>query len=271
MPETVEAPKAERDRERDRALSLHRAGIRYRSFLGRAVEAVGARSYFEIGTASGGSLSEIGVFSIAVDPQYKIDPGTDVIGRKPGCLLFQMTADDFFAQYKIANLLPAPHKLDFAFLDGMHHFEFLLRDFFNTEANSHEGTVIVMHDCIPVNPQSTFRQGKDRRRPLDTTTRRELPTYGGWAGDVWKIVPLLREFRPDLKISFFDALPTGLVVVQGLKPGNTVLRDKYDDIVKRYMDVDLVAGWYDTYIDSITLKSSAKLGDPEVMRAALAA
>lgn len=257
------------ERSGDRALSPHKDGIRYRTFLARAVEAMGANTYFEIGTANGGSLAEIGVYSVAVDPQFKIAPGTNIIGTKPGCLLFQTTSDEFFETYKLSNLFPAPGKLDFAFLDGMHHFEFLLRDFYNTEANAHPGTIVALHDCVPVNPQSTFRQGKDRRRPLDTSTRREVPVRGGWAGDVWKVVEILRAYRPDLDIKFFDAIPTGLVIVQGLDPKNTVLKDKYEEIVARFMDVDLKPGWYDAYMDTITLRPTKGVNDVDKMKAAL--
>ncbi len=256
-------------RDADRALSPHKDGIRYRTFLSRAVEAIGAKTYFEIGTANGGSLAEIDVFSVAVDPLFKIANGTDIIGRKPACLLFQTTSDEFFETYRLSNLLPPPGRLDFAFLDGMHHFEFLLRDFYNTEANAHPGTVVVLHDCIPVNPHSTFRQGKDRRRPLDVSTRRQVPERGGWAGDVWKVVEVLRAYRPDLDIRFFDAIPTGLVVIRNLDPTNTVLKAAYEEAVARFMDADLRPGWYDEYMDSITLRPTRGVNDVEKMRVAL--
>ncbi|MCX8134593.1 MAG: class I SAM-dependent methyltransferase [Roseococcus sp.] len=204
-----------------------------------------------------------------MDPLFKIANAADIIGSKPGCLLFQTTSDEFFENYKLSNLLPAPGRLDFAFLDGMHHFEFLLRDFYNTEANAHPGTVVVLHDCIPVNPQSTFRQGKDRRRPVDTTTRRAVPARGAWAGDVWKTVQVLRAYRPDLDIRFFDAIPTGLVVIRNLDPGNTVLKDRYEEAVSRFMDADLQPGWYDDYMDSILLRPTRGLNDRERMRAGL--
>ena len=44
-----------------------------------------------------------------------------------------------------------PKGPDIAFLDGMHRAEYLLRDFMNTERFSHERTLILLHDCLPVN------------------------------------------------------------------------------------------------------------------------
>jgi hypothetical protein len=53
-----------------------------------------------------------------------------------------------------------------------------------------------------------------------------------WAGDVWKVVLVLKRYRPDLKIRAFDSAPTGLVVVTGLDPASTALSNAYFDIVQ---------------------------------------
>ncbi len=69
-----------------------------------------------------------------------------------------------------------------------------------------------------------------------------------WTGDVWKIVPLLKEHRPDLKFQLFDVAPTGLVVVSNLDPENRALSDNYDAIIKTYdniSDVEEIAGRFD--------------------------
>lgn len=98
-------------------------------------------------------------------------------------------------------------KLSFSFLDGMHLFEFLLRDFIAAEKASGPNGVIAMHDCCPFSHEMTTRD-------LDN-----LPQGGGaWTGDVWKLIPILREYRPDLKLTVLNAAPTGLVFVSGLKP-----------------------------------------------------
>ncbi|HEY5300648.1 MAG TPA: hypothetical protein VIJ55_08235 [Acetobacteraceae bacterium] len=86
-------------------------------------------TYFEIGTATGDTLALADCTSIAVDPAFRV--ARDVVGKKPACCLFQLTSDEFFARHDLGGLLGKP--VSMAFLDGMHHFEFLLRDFINTE------------------------------------------------------------------------------------------------------------------------------------------
>ena len=55
----------------------------------------------------------------------------------------------FFAQHDLRRLfggLP----LDLGFIDGMHRFEFALRDFINFKRASDSRTVLLVHDCLPV-------------------------------------------------------------------------------------------------------------------------
>ena len=43
-----------------------------------------------------------------------------------------MTSDDFFASHDLAQVLGG-RPVDLAYIDGMHQFEFALRDFMNLE------------------------------------------------------------------------------------------------------------------------------------------
>ena len=45
-------------------------------------------------------------------------------------------------------------------------------------------------------------------------------------------------YRPELSIILVDTQPTGLLVVMGLDPQNTVLSDNYDEIVARHRQPD---------------------------------
>ena len=40
--------------------------------------------------------------------------------------------------------------LDLAFIDGMHHFEFALRDFINVEKYCSADSIILIHDVYPI-------------------------------------------------------------------------------------------------------------------------
>jgi hypothetical protein len=101
-----------------------------------------------------------------------------------------------------------------------------LRDFMNTEAQSRAEGVILMHDCSPYDHAMTGRDHSGRRGMA-------------WTGDVWKLLPILKEHRPDLKVQVLDCASTGLVAVTNLDPGNRVLRERYEAIVAAYREVTL--------------------------------
>ena len=104
----------------------------------------------------------------------------------------------------------------------MHVFEFALRDFMNVERFARWDSVIVFDDMLPRNVEEAAR---------DRHTR-------DWAGDVYKVIPVLREYRPDLTVIPVDTTPTGVLVVIGADPTNHVLRDRYDEIVARWATPD---------------------------------
>jgi hypothetical protein len=141
--------------------------------------------------------------------------------------LFEQTSDSFFAGHDPIRLLRRP--VDLAFLDGMHEFSFLLRDFIATERFCRRGSIILLHDCLPADDFMT----RSHERVLESA-----PTGfpGWWTGDVWKIVPVLRAHRPDLQITCLDASPTGLVAVTRLDPRNATLADRYDRLIDQWRD-----------------------------------
>ena len=53
-----------------------------------------------------------------------------------------------------------------------------------------------------------------------------------WCGDVWKIAYVLARYRPDLLMLRLDVEPAGLLLVCGFDPGNKVLREHYNPIVR---------------------------------------
>jgi len=101
-------------------------------------------------------------------------------------------------------------------------FEFALPDFMDTERFSRWSSVIVVDDMLPRNVDEAAR---DRHT-------------GDWAGDVYKVIPVLREHRPDLVVIPVDTTPTGVLVVLGADATNTVLRERYDHIIARWVVPD---------------------------------
>ena len=192
-------------------------GVQYLEFIKFLAGQIAPSSYFEIGTRMGASLAQVDCDAICVDPAFAVS--TNVIKKRKRSLFFQTTSDDFFATYDVKQFYP--NGIDLAFLDGMHQFEFLLRDFMNAEKYCRKDSVIFLHDCLPFTKNITAR----------------IQTPGAWAGDVWKVIPILKKFRPDIKAVMFDCPPTGLVALTNLDPNSSVLSEVYDQVVAEYLDV----------------------------------
>lgn len=196
-------------------------GLKYTRFLRRLHRRHIFDWYLEVGCRTGTTIAPSRSKTIAVDPFFKIE--TNVIGPKPALHVIQDTSDAFFGTGFLGAIQA---RLSFSFLDGMHLFEYLLRDFMNAEAASRREGVIALHDCCPSSLGMTTRN-------LDNIPK------GEWTGDVWKLIPILQEFRPDLTIKVLDCAPTGLVLVSGLDPENLALKQNYDAIVERYRDLSI--------------------------------
>jgi len=204
--------------------TLRLPGPPYRDVLRRLHELLKPRTYVEIGVETGATLA----LARGAERAVGIDPDASKLRRElvPACAqVFHETSDEFFARRTRAQTLGA-HSVDLAFVDGMHWFEYALRDFIHLEAWSQPRGCIVLHDCLPL---------------LPITASRERYTKF-WVGDVWKVVSILREYRPDLRVKIVATAPSGLCVVRGLDPGSRVLADRRPEIVERYRALEYPAG-----------------------------
>ena len=190
------------------------AYLKYLEYLRQLHECIMPKLYVEIGVRNGDSIVLAGdqTVSIGIDPMPCKNENL-----KENTHLFCQTSDEFFEQHSIKNEFSMP--IDFAFIDGMHLFEYYLRDFINLEKNSHKNTVICLHDTTPVDEISSLRERKQ----------------GFWTGDVFKIVLILCKYRPDLKIVNMNEGYTGLCCVTNLDPCSKVLSDNYSQIKDEYM------------------------------------
>lgn len=186
------------------------------------------RTYFEIGSRRGSSLRVANCASLAVDPNFQLEDG--VVASKPICILHQSTSDEFFASRDPIAILGA--RIDVAFIDGLHVFDFALRDFIGTERSVNPGSMIVLDDCCP----SDFYMARHTLVP-EVVQPTKYKRY--WTGDVWKVIPILREYRPDIDLRVVDTRPTGLAICTNLNPEDQSLAANYDEIVRRWRDVRL--------------------------------
>jgi glycosyltransferase involved in cell wall biosynthesis len=176
----------------------------YLDILDRLHRELRPTRYLEIGVRHGRSLA------LALGDATGVDPEPDIQCELPATTtIVPLASDDFFAQTLGG---PAP---DFCFIDGLHHFEYALRDFMNIEQRAAPGAVVVIDDVFPSHPSQAERERRTRV----------------WTGDIWRLVEILREYRPDLFLLPLDAAPAGLLLIAGLDSSNRVLRENYDTIV----------------------------------------
>jgi len=229
-------------------------GEDYTAVLQRFHRTFNPRTYLEIGVLNGATLDLANCSSIAVDPQFSIE--RPILTNKPACCFFQMKSDDFFRKFDPSAIFG--QSIDMAFLDGLHWFEFLLRDFLNVERHSKANSVIFLHDCIPTDEHVGRRDANDHR----LRERSAHPDW--WAGDVWKTLSILLRYRPDLRVVAFNAGPTGLIAVTHLDPASTVLAERYFYLVDEYKDQTL-ADHGNTYFSSLRFIDARQYALPNAL------
>jgi hypothetical protein len=185
-------------------------------FLSAVHEHYRPRSYLEIGVNDGLGLARSRTRTIGVDPDFciTVDLACDL-------KLVKATSDDFFARPDVVSWF-REGVVDFAFIDGLHLFEYALRDFINTERLSTATSVVVFDDVLP--------------RSVSEAARHQHTMM--WAGDVYKVTAVLERYRRDLTTILLDTEPTGMLLVLGLDPTSGVLADHYVEIVGEYSTDD---------------------------------
>ncbi|HVA26970.1 MAG TPA: class I SAM-dependent methyltransferase [Candidatus Baltobacteraceae bacterium] len=169
---------------------------------------VAPNNYCEIGCRFGYSLALSKSPAIGIDPDFEIKVAFAAPTR-----LYRATSDEFFKTQDIRAILGGP--VDFAFIDGMHQVEFALRDFMNLERTSHAQGVIAIDDLLPGDLAYATRERKTQI----------------WTGGVYRVIPTLRHYRPDLEIRIYDADMKGFGTVTHLDPSSNVLHEQYETIV----------------------------------------
>ncbi len=190
--------------------------VYYRDFLGRIHELLEPPTYLEIGVRNGDSLALARSPSIGIDPAYNLK-----VAPPPRAKLFPVTSDDFFERAEPLMTFEG-RRVGFSFIDGMHLSEFALRDFVNVERHADWTAAIVFDDILPRDIPEANR---------DRTTHQ-------WTGDVYKVLEVIEEHRPDLIVLRVGTEPTGLGLVLGLDPDSTVLADRLDAITDAIVQPD---------------------------------
>ena len=228
--------------------SHYHTGPLFRDFIAQVIRKKQARGYLEVGVRDGATLVLADCPSIGVDPDFQLS--LNPMGSKTALHLYQMTSDQFFRDHDPRLILGAP--VDVVFLDGLHQFEYLLRDFINSEAVSRKEGLIMLDDCLPVNSEMT-----ERYHAPDAREDKDLAQW--WTGDVWKLLPILQTFRPDLRICPIDTQPTGNICITNLDPTSTILRERYYEIVDRYRDLTMNDSLLEQFYKDYPVQPASKI------------
>jgi hypothetical protein len=192
--------------------------MHYVEFLEALHKRLEPRTYLEIGLAQGHSLALSRCPSIGIDPGFMIDQ--ELIGPVS---LRRSTSDDYFAALAENGATPFGElPIDFAYIDGMHHFENALLDFVNIERYAAPSSVVAFDDIFPRNVAEAAR----------------ICTSMPWTGDVFRIQFALAAYRPDLLVLAVDTELAGTLLVARLDPLSRVLRSGFDDITREYVVPD---------------------------------
>lgn len=151
------------------------------------------RGYLEIGVRYGDSLR------LAQCPAIGVDPVPPAVHLPPHHSFYGMTSDQFFSE------VWTPHSqvnfpMDLVYIDGMHLYEFALRDFLNVARYANPNTVVVFDDTHPYSQS--------------IATREQPP--GDWTGDVWKTMEVIKAVPGLFSWAEVDVSPTGAFVVYGI-------------------------------------------------------
>jgi hypothetical protein len=189
-------------------------GEHYLSILEKMHKHLRPATYVEVGVFAGESLGLVqpDTSAVGIDPLPRLTETPP-----PNVQLFAETSDSFFARDGLRAAL-AGRPVEMAFIDGMHHFEFALRDFINLERHCRPDSTILFHDVYPVDASVADR---DRRTMF-------------WTGDVWRVIAALRKHRPDLEVCTLSCPPSGLGMVRRLDPDSRLLEERLDAIVAEF-------------------------------------
>lgn len=203
----------------DLVAKINFPGPRYGEHLLSLHRTLKPASYLEIGVFKGETLAlaQSGTCATGVDPAPRPE---SVRNYDAPTRIHRMTSDAYFVAV-IANEIYMPNTVDLAFIDGLHLFEQVLRDFINVETRCSSGSVIVLHDTLPIAAAATARQRRTSH----------------WCGDVWKMLPILRRYRPELSLLTIPTHPSGLTLVTGLDRNSHVLADHFEQAVAEFIDV----------------------------------
>lgn len=145
-----------------------------------------ASSYLEIGVEHGYTLEAVKIATrVGVDPH----PAFSRRSLPAGLTVRSMTSDEYF------ETLGEDARFDVIFLDGLHTYGQTYRDLINSLRHLDPRGVLIIDDVVPSDALSSM---PDLTASIEAQVRRGVTDFM-WHGDVFRIVPLLRDHHPELR------------------------------------------------------------------------
>lgn len=162
--------------------------------LNRFASINSAKSYLEVGVANGATFFRVDAKAkTAVDPAFRFDQQQR---QAEGLLFFETTSDQYFS-----DIVKPSDKFDLIYLDGLHTFEQTFRDFCASIPHSHERTIWLIDDTVPINMASAYAD-QGRFRAVKRALNEASPA---WMGDVYKVVFAIHDFFPQYRFATFSS------------------------------------------------------------------
>lgn len=152
--------------------------------IARIARHIGARSYLEIGVFRGKTFNSLQFErKVGVDPSFQFDVADF---QRDGVEFHAVRSDEYFTS------CGEKQQFDIVFIDGLHTFQQTFRDFCNSLACTHDRTVWLIDDVLPIDVYSAW--------PVEAEALKFRRRAGGdgpqWHGDVYKVVFALHDFFP---------------------------------------------------------------------------
>jgi hypothetical protein len=165
----------------------HAGGTRSSARINRYASSLSsATRYLEIGVEHGYTLEAVKLKTrIGVDPH----PLFSLKSLPAGLIVRPITSDQYFDE------LGDEVRFDVAFLDGLHTYQQTYRDLINALHHLDQHGVIIIDDVVPSDEISSM---PDLEASIREQVNRSASDFR-WHGDVFRIIPLLRDHHPELK------------------------------------------------------------------------
>ena len=145
-----------------------------------------AKNYLEIGTQFGYTLEAVKFSNrIGIDP----NPRHRIKNLPSGMKSLKITSDDFFDREKDISF-------DFIYIDGLHVFKQVYKDFINSANHLSQGGQILLDDVIPID---SFSADVNQTRAVYERNIRGNNSKS-WQGDCFKLLHLIAKEMPFIEI-----------------------------------------------------------------------